>query len=505
MLASKQRFPRQRDLCDAFFQVEMEDISAADFGAYDTIMAMGENTIRKEIHKLEDLIEKHQLKVQPPEKESRIQNLAEFRVDSIEVIGNQTYGTSEILGSLDLDPESYINRKQLISRIRRLSGSNFYDKITYTLYQKDGQNHLQINVKEKPPGDLKFSIIFDNYHKAGILLALSARNPIWRNSRFRLVGKISDNYEFGLQFSQYLNPVNSLMLRGEATFHRENLRVFWNGFDFGQKPQFILPVQLQLGWRVAKNTLLSLGGRFENRRFAIQTNEEENALIRVKALRMNNLSGHLGLEINTLDNIQMPRNGWQVDARFQYISNSSRSFVELDTSSLGNSLDDLFFARPYPRLHLYFNYFRTLNRAKNLQVALNGMALINWAEANSIVDYFYLGGSESLTEYSVPMAGYQVNAVPVYAAFGLGFDLRYFILEDLSAHLRNSWTFASFPDVLISSPGIPGPISFLSGLSAGGTYDSFIGPVSIDFNFPLLNDIPFDTGFSIYLHFGYRF
>jgi len=505
MLASKQQFPRQRDLCDAFFQVSLGEISAADFQDYDTIMALGEKIIREEIHKLEDLIEKYQLEAKPPENKSRIQNLVEFRVDSMEVTGNSTYSAAEILGALDLDPGRYINREELILRIRRLSGSNFYDKVTYTLYQQDEKNHLRINVKEKPPGDVKFSIIFDNYHKAGILLALSSRNPFWQNSRFRLVGKISDNYEFGLQFSQYLNPVNSLMLHGEATFHRENLRLFWNGLDFGLTPQLNLPISVQFGWRMAPNAMFTVGGRFENRRFNVGTNEEENALIRVKALRMNNLIGQLALEVNTLDNIHMPRSGWKVDARFQYISNSQRSFVDLDTSSLGNSLDDIFFVQPYPRVHFYFNYYCTLRQIERLQVALNGMALINWAEANSIVDYFYLGGSESLTEYSVPMAGYQVNNIPVYAAFGLGFDVRYFILEDLSAHLRNSWTFASFPDVLITRPGIPGPISFLSGLSFGGTYDSFLGPVSIDFNFPLLNDIPFDTDFSIYLHFGYRF
>ncbi len=500
MMASNQQFARQRDLCDLFLDIEMDDYSAADFSAADSIMAIGEALARKELNQFKNLIQAYDLELELPNGSSRIPEIQAIRIDSIQVSGNKTFTTKEILGSLNLLEGDYVNTVLLDSSIQRLIGTTWYDKVGYSVSRVEEKNVLDLRVKEKSQAFLKLALLFDNYHKAGVSFNLTARNLFWGRSSFQFLAKISDNYEFDLGYRQYLNSSQNVLLNMSASFHRENLTFFWNGVNLGQTPQFILPLDLELGWRISRNSMIKLGGRYEHRRFS----PDGGDLSPFGGVIMNNLVGGVGMEINSLDRLYLPLKGWTMESQIRIVYNMNRSLADVD-SIIEDDLNAAFIATTYPSIRAAAQIYVPLGKNERFQLALNPMALFTWVGSNAVVDYFYLGGSESVTDYSLPFAGYQVNRLAVTTAIGLGLDLRYFFNKDFALHWRNSGAAMEFPSEITDGDLFSSLDHFISGTSVGAAYNSFIGPVSIDFNFPLSISGPVERQFSIFFHYGYRF
>jgi len=87
-------------------------------------------------------------------------------ISSISITGNKRHSYGFIYRLLGLKPGEKLNTEDLHRRIMSLYSYGYFEKITYKLEQVDEKKvHLKLDIKEKPVRILRFGMRFDNYHK----------------------------------------------------------------------------------------------------------------------------------------------------------------------------------------------------------------------------------------------------------------------------------------------------------------------------------------------------
>lgn len=165
-------------------------LSATSYGDKKAILDSGYIEAKKYIEILSKLPKKESSFLRAPSN-SIYSNV--YKIEGLIIENNHIFNQSYIQGKMGLSIPSLQTYGNINTMIDKLYATNNYNLINYNIIQKDEKNYLKINVSEDNNRIfLKFGLHYDEIFHTGLLLNITAKRLLFRNSTISLDGIIGD-------------------------------------------------------------------------------------------------------------------------------------------------------------------------------------------------------------------------------------------------------------------------------------------------------------------------
>ncbi len=124
-----------------------------------------------------------------------------YKIDSLIVDNNRIFSQSYVQGKMNLRLPSLQTYGGINQMIDRLYATNNYTLINYDIIQQDNQNILKLNVTEDNTRFfVKFGLHYDEIFKTGLLLNVTGKRLLFRNSIISLDVVVGDQPRYYLNY-----------------------------------------------------------------------------------------------------------------------------------------------------------------------------------------------------------------------------------------------------------------------------------------------------------------
>jgi NTE family protein len=516
MIPSLKRLEEQREKCDIYIKPELMEFTAGSFSSTQTILARGYEAGERFKDQFDSLATALNLN---DSLSSGIDNRDGWiTIQGIEVKGNRLETEALIKSKLAIEKGDVVNEKMISEGIRRIFGLTSFKKVNYTLEAiEDHPNQmiLVIKVMENPPGALKASVHYDNTFSAGVLLNLTLRNIVLKESRFLVQGDISENPKFRLDYLKYFGGNQKFALQFRYNLLRSALPAYEEGKKIDEE---ISTTQDFVVNAITTNSLKR--SFFAGVNFSFNRAKSSfSALLpsEFDYFDLNNTSIISGFISNTFNHRNFPTRGSESQLHLQFVPTSSYSMKLIDgvdTVFIGNLpitqkiLNELVEGEFEPDLYgrVFFRHSSFIPLGKNFQlnprVAIG--TVISTAGENSIFDDFNVGGNQMVTIMDTRMYGlnYAEIVAPHFFRGGLGFQNVFFRNVFL---LYGVDLLGYHPYIPINQLSIFNMETFLDNYLLFGygmqvRYKSPLGPISLGFS-----GNSEDPNLRVYFQIGFSF
>lgn len=406
------------------------------------------------------------------------------------------YDQSLARGKLNIEPGTYLTKKELQEAIERLFGTLYFDKLTYS-FKKDGPGFiLEMNAREKPPASIKASMHYDNFYGAGLILNYTKSNLFISGTRLTAVADLNEFPQVRLNYRKYFGKRMNALAGLESYYELNLIPGYLDGEEVGYFKQRHLTTELYVKRILNLNQLAGLGVLFEYSSVfpnkAMQALEPEEFNFRRYGFAGFGLKANYGL--NTLNNLMFPFEGTVIDLTWKGILNPI-----LDVNYLNDSIKTDNSLNSFARLQFSFERFNPLGPKTSLNTGFSaGLS----TEELIASDQFFVGGHKNnLRRNQVPFVGFNLGEILIHNYFMLKLGINYRIYRNfqLEALVNVMTTGSSFTNLLESTLKLRDNQYFL-GYGTGATYNTPLGPVSVFF---ALNSK--EPGLTWYVNLGFTF
>jgi NTE family protein len=227
-----------RKLCKILITPDIPEYSASSFNAADSLIARGERAARlhyNELKALADSLRGFGPRT-PGEQSVCPQPLHSFYVESVKANGLKHISKEFIIQKLELDFPCELTFAQLDDALDKVRGTQVFHSIVYRLNPlPGGMVELQFDCVEQSENVVRAGLHYDREYKAALLLNLSLRNALLKNSRAGAEVSIGENPAFSLLYfhSPDLKPAGKTLFKSKLTpdwlFHINGYRFdAWN-------------------------------------------------------------------------------------------------------------------------------------------------------------------------------------------------------------------------------------------------------------------------------------
>lgn len=223
-LSSAHDTNKQKELVDIFIEPNLEGYSAGSFKDTPDIIKRGEEAgenFLPDFKKLADSLKPYGLRSKP----KPLPHKTSYFIEDIVVTGNQHIPVSLILGKMKLKPNTEITIDELEQKIIQLYGSQYFDKIVYTI---ENDNTLLLKVKEAVNGALKIAGHYDSENYASLLFNITLRNMLLPNSRFVTELNFAQNPGLRLNYLKYIGENQNVALTLASTAFKSETPSYTN-------------------------------------------------------------------------------------------------------------------------------------------------------------------------------------------------------------------------------------------------------------------------------------
>lgn len=183
-------YEEQKQYADVLIHPPLEQYNIVSYDFSDTIIALGELETKKYSSIFDSVSEGRVLRPRhvPFPK-------SEYLIQSIRVRGTNLTSDRFVLSTIDVEVGQSLESEQLRSGIEKLYGSQFYRLVDYRLWPTDsGGYELEVRVDENPnTQELHLGVHYDDDFNIGVLVNLTVRNALIKNSKFSFDAVISEN------------------------------------------------------------------------------------------------------------------------------------------------------------------------------------------------------------------------------------------------------------------------------------------------------------------------
>lgn len=124
-----------------------------------------------------------------------------YKIDSLILDNNSIFGKNYVKGKMNLRIPSLQTYGGINKMIDALYATNNYTLINYDIIQKNNENYLKLNVTEDDTRFfLKFGLHYDEIFKTGLLLNMTAKRLLFRNSIVSLDIVVGDQTRYYLNY-----------------------------------------------------------------------------------------------------------------------------------------------------------------------------------------------------------------------------------------------------------------------------------------------------------------
>jgi len=334
MIGSNKRSQAEIDSCDIYIEPDVSEYSAGNFTKAPEILKAGQIAGQNHIDEFQALAEKLDQKTKKIE--SPVSD--PLPINSVRIDESKLYSTEVLRSKLDLNLNDSLDRSSLAKAVRRVFGINGFHKVEYKLNPQN-ENQLLIDLEEKTPGRLFASLHIDNVFATGLLLNLTYRDLLDKDSRSLFVLDISQNPKFRFDHYKYIGQQKRLALNFRYNFLNEEVPIYDEGdiqdISINQKHQ------ARLGFLTTQSLRQSftLFGYFSS--FSAGDEFENLVPEEIDKLRLTDAGIESGYFRNTLNNRNFPTEGTEINiigkaiawSKYSIITQSGVDSVRLSTES----------------------------------------------------------------------------------------------------------------------------------------------------------------------------
>lgn len=217
----------QRALADILIDPMLEPYSALDYGAADSIIALGAATARREMPRILAQLDSlgFSLPMAPPHRQTL--QLDSFFVSRVEFKSETPASTRILEKLLSLQTPGIISSQSLREQIGHLYGSGFFSLVDFYLSpdETEGQTPasyvLVLSAQPAPDWRMRLSLAYDSDYAPAFLANLTGLNVIGKGSVLALDVRLSENPRIAAEYLLYNHTRPSIGLRSmlAVNFH----------------------------------------------------------------------------------------------------------------------------------------------------------------------------------------------------------------------------------------------------------------------------------------------
>ncbi len=222
-------FEEQKKFADVIIHPPLEPYNIVSYEFTDTIIQMGESETRKYEEVLRQWSSPTPLPPRtPPFPKSKIY------LHEISIEGHNRTSENYIRSTVDFNAPDTVELSDIDAGIEKLYGSNYYNQVDYRLIpQTDGGYVMRILVEETEQLEqIRLGVHYDDDFKIGVLLNVTVRNAIIKNSKFSFDAVLSENPRGELIYIFERGFIPTLGFR--VDFHQFDSRVYQDRTPVGE-------------------------------------------------------------------------------------------------------------------------------------------------------------------------------------------------------------------------------------------------------------------------------
>ena len=487
-------FEMEKKLVDVLVKPATEKFSIFVFDNIDSLIRRGYEAALPYKDYFKKLVDSLNL-IGPQKPLKTILDKKSYTFNKIEIDGNKIYSDEQILGVLDIKPETKVDKYLITDRIELLYGKAWFDKVKYRVLSRNDSLILTIDCIEKPSAMLYGSVHYDNSLLAGLIFEISVKNFLLQRSVINIGSRIGQYYRFDLNCLQFIDRNQKFGM--SANFSSDNTLIPLLEIK-GEKGEVIsrnfIP-WLSINRSIGLNNMMSISVNYENLNLVLNYISD----VHLKSLSYNYIAATYDYQINTLDPRHFPDRGtvFNFSARTSKLQSASLKTDSSKTVIRWTDNSEYSFDRFYTLRGSVDHYFSPTGK---LTFSFGGEALfITGTDSVSAQNNFYfLGGVESVNKRSVPMVGFLTNEIPVNNLAGFRTSLDFEFSENFHLNLLANIFAAREVD---RDKGF----SLLTGVGLGAGYMSIIGPIKIGLMYGNYKREEYFNKIKGYISIGYNF
>lgn len=487
-------YGEQKKMADVIIEPYMKGISSTVFSNVDSIIQRGYKAAlpyRDYFAKLADSLDK----ISPQTPLRNLLGRQSYKIDRIDITGNDVYSDDQITGVLGIKPGIMIDKDMIKEKIDLLYGKAWFEKVRYRLVPENDSLALIIDCVERPNTILYGSVHYDNTLGPGIILNLSSRNFLGTRNITEISTYISEFYRIRLQNTLFLDKNQKLGLTASLFTDNTMIPVITHRGEMGQIHRRNLSIGASLDKTLGLNSLMSLAAKIEN----LDHIPKYFSVTGLERIRYNYWSAEYLYQLNTLDNKHFPKKG----NISRICMGTSKLFSgDIKTSKYNKTYseeypEDFLFKRGYSISGSFRHYIPT---GSNATLSLSGTGLLTLTQDSVLSpnNYFYLGGTISTTTHSLPMTGFHPNEIITDKLARIGVDADIEVAGNLYLSIMT--------DIAVAhETGTDKKLTYLAGYGAGAGYLSVVGPVKIGIMYGLSSTRRYLNQIKGFISLGYSF
>ena len=492
-LKSREDFQKQKKITDILIEPDLKDFSSTVFTDIDSIVDRGYKAAlpyKNSFRNIADSINR----IVPGKAPEYILDRNELSFDKIEVTGNNVYSDKQILGILGIKTGEKIDKNFITDKIDLLYGTTWFDKVKYRILSRNDSMILNIDCNEESNAILYGGVCYDSYIRSGVVLRTTFKNLITRRSIIDFDSFIGQFFRFRLSMLQFIDKDQKIGFSTVLFTDKTNLPLLKIIDETGKINNYNFSAGFSVSRYLGLSHLMDLSFRIESSTFS----PDFVTTSTLKNMTNHYLSASYEYQVNSLDRKYFPDKGtlFQLNAITSKLFAGSIRSENLKSSYRMENPGEFSFRRTYTFKGSIRSYFST----GDLTFSFRGDMLFtaNQDTTTSLHNIYYLGGIESLSYRSVPLAGFHSNEIPAdnFAGAGAGFDIE--IFKDVHLSLLTN-VFA------VREINENRNISLLAGYGIIVGYNSIIGPINIGIMHGFSGIERYFNPVKGYVGIGYRF
>jgi len=455
---------KQKENVDIYVHPDIFDFNVVDFDKKLEILEKG----RIEAEKFQTVfqeIAKSQL-IKRDKKKIEIKHSKKV-ISTIDIQGSKNYTRAYMLGKLNIKEGDSLTRQDISGKIQLLHATKNYDRITYSLHQKEDKTfYLNFVVKESNENaSVSLGAHYDLLYKSGFLINLKQKHLLTNNELLSLDLIVGDNLRYNF---------NYFVDNGFYTSYG-----FRSRYDHFKAPSKFNPIvrqfpninSIDLNYTDITNQIFiqttfgrkfALGLGAEHKFISVSTETISNNNNDLIIDRSNYFNSFAYLKLDTYDQKYFVKKGYFADLNLKWFMASS-DFNE-DFKQFAQAKGTLGFATTF---------------GERFTFQLNNEAGFTFNSPTSQIFDFYLGGyNQNYINTFVTMYGYDFAELSDKSFIKSEFTFRYRFFENHYASIIANYARLDnnvFKDINVFK-------NLLSGYAVGYSYDSFLGPIELKYS-----------------------
>jgi NTE family protein len=465
-------FAKQKAACNIYIMLELGDYGSGSFGASDSIIDIGKETgrlyypyFKKLADSLNAIYGKNGFVKDRLPKNNKIQ-ISKYTADGFERTDEKFF-----FGLLNLKTDKEYSYNDVNEAIHRVYGSRYYNIIRYDFKpEKDGTTAMHFSVEENPLTDVKVAINYNSFTQVGLIVNVTARDLLFKESRALLTASISPNPQVYAEYFKYINKTRTARVVLDYSFQNTDYP-FYDDFRLYQTFKSIYRViDGQLQKNVNRFSYVGLGQQLNNSK--IKTEETPSLIYNGKNQYWYSYFSYV---VNTTNQKYFPTRGWNVKARAGYVygNDIQYDYTYNDSTVISDSVKVN--NNDYFKIMINATHYSELNSKFSWS---QNVALAYSVDDNPfIADQFAVGGVTENILYQVPFVGLDVSEVKTGSIASVQFGLQYKLSKNAFLIARANAALYNFQGTGFENLNAKNNLLTGYGLTFG--FDSKVGPLDL--------------------------